>query len=94
MSTLVPFEFDEPRVMQTGRGRRSSPMSWRWRDRLALVLAWSAGIGLCLIAAAIVVYFGFRGVQYLRPSLLFSQAPDRRPARPAAAASWTRCSAP
>ncbi len=40
MSTLVPFEFDEPRVMQTGRGRRSSPMSWRWRDRLALVLAW------------------------------------------------------
>ena len=37
MSTLVPFEFDEPRAMQTGRGRRSSPMGWRWRDRLALV---------------------------------------------------------
>jgi phosphate transport system permease protein len=73
MSTLVPFEFDEPRVMHTGPGRRSSPMGWRWRDRFALVLAWTAGIGLCLIAAAIVGYFAFRGVQYLRPSLIFSR---------------------
>ena len=73
MSTLVPFEFDEQRVMQTGHGRRSSPLSWRWRDRVALVLAWVAGIGLCLIAAAIVGYFAFRGVQYLRPGLVFSR---------------------
>jgi len=73
MSTLVPFEFDEPRVMQTGRGRRSSPMTWRWRDRFALVLAWSAGIVLVLVAGAIVAYFAFRGVQYLRPSLIFSR---------------------
>ncbi len=69
MSTLVPFDFDEPRAMQTGRGRRSSPLSWRWRDRFALVLAWSAGIALILIAGAIVGYFAFRGVQYLRPGL-------------------------
>ena len=27
-----------------GRGRRSSPMSWRWGDRLVLVAAWIAGI--------------------------------------------------
>ncbi|HUH80031.1 MAG TPA: ABC transporter permease subunit [Solirubrobacteraceae bacterium] len=73
MSTLVPFEFDDARAMHTGRGRRSSPTSWRWRDRIALVLAWSAGITLCLIAGAIVAYFAFRGVQYLRPSLLFSR---------------------
>ncbi|HTY97553.1 MAG TPA: ABC transporter permease subunit [Solirubrobacteraceae bacterium] len=73
MSTLVPFDYGEPRVMQTGRGRRSSPMGWRWRDRLALVAAWTAGLSLCLIAAAIVGYFAVRGVQYLRPSLVFSR---------------------
>ncbi len=56
----------------SGRGRRSSPLTWRWRDRLALVLAWVAGVGLCAIAAAIVIYMGYRGVQYLRPSLLLS----------------------
>jgi phosphate transport system permease protein len=53
-----------------GRGRRSSPMSWRWTDRLALLFAWVAGLGLCLIAGAIVVYMGYRGIEYLRPSLL------------------------
>jgi phosphate transport system permease protein len=56
-----------------GPGRRSSPLSWRWRDRIALACAWGAGIGLCLIAAAIVIYMGYRGVEYLRPELLFSR---------------------
>ena len=56
-----------------GRGRRSSPMSWRWGDRLALAAAWIAGISLCVIAAAIVLYMGFRGIQYLRPGLIFSR---------------------
>ena len=55
--------------MQSGGGRRSSPLTWRWIDRLALAFAWAAGIGLCLIAGAIVVYMGYRGIQYLRPSL-------------------------
>jgi len=59
--------------MKAGRGRRSSPLTWRWRDRFALGLAWTAGIGLCLIAGAIVVYMGYRGIQYLRPSLLFQR---------------------
>jgi phosphate transport system permease protein len=54
----------------SGHGRRSSPLSWRWIDRLALAWAWTAGIALCLIAGAIVVYMGYRGIQYLRPSLL------------------------
>ncbi len=57
----------------SGRGRRSSPMSWRWSDRLVLAAAWTAGISLCLIAAAIVLYMGYRGIQYLRPSLIFSR---------------------
>jgi len=73
MSTVLPYELHEGPPMQTGRGRRSSPRSWRWIDRLALALAWVGGIGLCLIAASIVIYFGYRGVQYLRPNLLFSQ---------------------
>ncbi len=59
--------------MQGGGGKRSSPLSWRWVDRLALAFAWTAGIGLCLIAGAIVIYMGYRGIQYLRPSLLFQR---------------------
>jgi phosphate transport system permease protein len=56
-----------------GQGRRSSPMSWRWGDRLVLAAAWIAGISLCVIAAAIVLYMGYRGIQFLRPSLIFSR---------------------
>jgi phosphate transport system permease protein len=67
MSTFVPP------APQSGRGRRSSPMSWRWGDRLVLAAAWIAGIMLCVIAAAIVLYMGYRGLQYLRPSLIFSR---------------------
>jgi phosphate transport system permease protein len=48
-------------------------MSWRWGDRLVLLAAWSAGIVLCAIAAAIVLYMGVRGIQYLRPDLIFSR---------------------
>jgi len=55
------------------RGRRSSPMSWRWSDRLALAAAWLAGLSLCLIAAAIVLYMGYRGIQYLRPGMIFER---------------------
>jgi len=54
-------------------GRRSSPMSWRWGDRLVLAAAWLAGMLLCLIAGAIVVYMGYEGIQYLRPGLIFSR---------------------
>jgi phosphate transport system permease protein len=69
----VERRLDERPPKKSGPGRRSSPLTWRWRDRLALVAAWGAGIGLCLIAGAIVVYMGYRGIQYLRPSLLVSR---------------------
>jgi len=52
------------------RGRRSSMWSWRWSDRLIFLGTWAAGLALCLIAGAIVVYMGVRGIQYLRPQLL------------------------
>ncbi|MCL2770387.1 MAG: ABC transporter permease subunit [Solirubrobacterales bacterium] len=57
-----------------GSGGRGSPIgSWRWGDRLVLVGAWAAGLVLCALAGAIVLYMGIRGIQYLRPGLLFSR---------------------
>ncbi|HEY1776312.1 MAG TPA: ABC transporter permease subunit [Solirubrobacteraceae bacterium] len=52
------------------RGRRSSVRSWRLRDQLIWLLAWSAGALLCLIVAAILVFLAFEGLSYLRPALL------------------------
>ncbi len=80
MSTLSPHAPGAPRGSSRGqgqrpggRGRRSSPMTWRWGDRLVLAAAWTVGIALCVIAAAIVLYMGYRGIQYLRPGLIFSR---------------------
>ncbi|HWX44158.1 MAG TPA: ABC transporter permease subunit [Solirubrobacteraceae bacterium] len=73
MSTFV----SDPRAggLPSGsqRGRRSSLRTWRWSDRLVLCAAWAAGLSLCAIAAAILLYMGYRGVQYLRPDLIFSR---------------------
>lgn len=55
------------------RGRGSSIWGWRLRDQLILFLAWAAGIALCLIAGAIVIYMAVRGFQYLRPDLLVTR---------------------
>jgi phosphate transport system permease protein len=72
MNALAPgLESSPPPTSK--RGRRSSVMTWRWSDRLMLVCAWGAGVGLCLIAAAIVLYMGYRGIEYLRPDLLFTR---------------------
>jgi len=72
MSTFAP-DLQATPPPSSKRGRRSSPWTWRWGDRLILLCAWVAGIGLCLLAAAIVIYMGYRGIQYLRPSLLFTR---------------------
>lgn len=55
------------------RGRRSSVHTWRWSDRLAVLAAWAAGLLVCAVAAAIVIYMGYRGAEYLRPGLIFSR---------------------
>jgi phosphate transport system permease protein len=44
----------------------------RHADRLWIGLCWTAGISLCVIAGALVVYMLFRGLQYLRLDLLFT----------------------
>ena len=58
------------------RAARSGPAllagHWRWSDRIVLVLAWAIGLGLCAVAASIVIYMGVRGLQYLSPELVFS----------------------
>jgi phosphate transport system permease protein len=71
MSTFV----SNPTLPAAGprRGRGSSMSTWRWSDRLLLLAAWGAGLLLCAITAAIVLYMGYRGIQYLRPALLVSR---------------------
>jgi phosphate transport system permease protein len=71
MASAEPLE--TPRVLvppRLRRGRRSSVRSWRPRDQILFVLAWAAGIGLCVVAGALVIFFVVRGLQYLTPSLL------------------------
>lgn len=46
--------------------------SWSVGDRVGLAAAWGAGLLLCLIAASIVLYMLFRGIQYLNLELIFS----------------------
>ena len=50
-----------------------STASWRLTDRIGLGLCWAAGLLLCLIAAGIVLYMAYRGLQYLRPHLLWER---------------------
>jgi phosphate transport system permease protein len=47
--------------------------TWRWSDRLVLFAAWAAGLTLCTVVAAVLLYMGYRGIQYLRPALIFSR---------------------
>jgi len=42
-------------------------------DRIVFLAAWGAGLGLCLVTGAIVVYMAVRGFQYLRPVLLVTR---------------------
>jgi phosphate transport system permease protein len=53
------------------RGVESSA-SWPLIDRIGLWACWAAGLLLMAAAAAIVLYMGIRGIQYLRPDLIFS----------------------
>lgn len=48
------------------RPPRESTAAWPLADRIAYGLCWATGIGLCLIAAGIVLYMLVKGVAYLR----------------------------
>jgi len=51
---------------------RDSVRTWPLSDRIAYLLCWGVGIGLCLIAVAIVVFFAVEGLSYLSVHLLFT----------------------
>jgi len=68
-----PQALAPPLAARQGR-RRDSISAWPLIDRLAYVLCWAAGIGLCVVTGAIVLYMFVKGVSYLRPSL-FVQSP-------------------
>ncbi len=54
------------------RIRAAGSDSWSLGDMIGLASAWAAGILLCVIAAAIVLYMLYRGFQYLSLDLIFS----------------------
>ena len=55
-----------------GPTRTAQEPSWGLRDKVGLTAAWGAGILLCLIAGAIVIYMLVRGTQYLKLDMLFT----------------------
>jgi phosphate transport system permease protein len=54
------------------RSAVGSSRGWPLRDRIWLGLCWAAGVSLCLVVAAILLFMLFKGLQFLRPSMLFS----------------------
>jgi phosphate transport system permease protein len=56
-----------------GRVRTARRESWSLGDMLGLAATWAAGLLLCAIAAAIVIYMLIRGIQYLSLDDLFSR---------------------
>lgn len=60
-----------PPTPNTARTRpQDSPASWPMRDRIGLACCWAAGTSLALIAGAIVLYMGYKGITELQPALL------------------------
>ncbi len=56
--------------MPIARPGRESTRSWPLADRLFYWLCWATGVGLCLVAAWIVLYMMVKGVGFLRLSML------------------------
>jgi phosphate transport system permease protein len=67
-----------PSSAAIARAPRERTNSWPLLDRIAYALCWAVGIGLCLIALAIVLFMFFKGIAYLHPSL-FVESPAPSP---------------
>lgn len=68
-----------PSAAVIARAPRERTSSWPLVDRIAYALCWVVGIGLCLIALAIVLFMFVKGIAYLHPQLLVeSPAPSPR----------------
>ena len=72
MSALIDgAQAPDPRRLPDPLGPVESAATWRRRDRVGLAFAWFAGIGFCIICAAIVIYVAVQGVRFLRPDALW-----------------------
>jgi phosphate transport system permease protein len=65
-----PHALPSSAAVRKSRRPRDSVGSWPLIDRVAFGLCWTVGIGLCVAAAAIVVFMFVKGIAYVRPSLL------------------------
>jgi len=81
MASVALEERPEPPAIV--RPRREGTAAWPLVDRLFYGLCWAVGIGMCLIAIAIVLFMLVKGISYLRPHL-FVEHPA--PAAPGAQA--------
>ncbi len=63
-----------PSGLEIVRPPRARTAAWPFVDRLGYWLCWTAGVGLCLAAVAIVVFMFVKGVSALTPEL-FVQSP-------------------
>jgi len=54
---------------------RDSVRSWPWQDRIGYYTAWGAGMALIAIAASIVLYMAYRGIEYFDLGL-FLESPN------------------
>lgn len=71
MSYVDGAQGPDPRQLPEALGPVESASTWRRRDRLGLAFAWFAGIGFCIICAAIVIYVAVQGIRFLRPEDLW-----------------------
>ncbi len=55
------------------KGAKESAATWSVLDRVGLAACWVAGIGLCVVCLAIIGFMFVKGIQYVRPDLLFSR---------------------
>lgn len=69
MSVAAPA----PAPLKAKRPRGESLAHYRLIDKICFLACWASGILLCLIAAAIVVYMLYRGLQNLSPDMIFSR---------------------
>lgn len=70
-ATVTPLHTPGPVPVPAPRERVSS---WPIADRLAYLLCWAVGVGLCLIAVGIVLYMFVKGLPVLAPHL-FVESP-------------------
>lgn len=75
MSIEVRTAAPGPRPGPRKTVREGHETGWSVGDRIGLVLAWACGITLCVVAATIVGFMAWKGIQFLHLDMLFT-APE------------------